>query len=93
MTARLRFARNDDIAPLIPAQAGIQQDEFWAPAFAGASGRDPKNQAHGASFQKNRAAPNALFHRQKFKAFDFAAAMTITAWSRSTLRDVTGDAD
>jgi len=42
-----------------------------------------KNHMHGAIFQIKRAARKVLIHRHKCKAFDFAAAVTITAPSRS----------
>ena len=48
----------------------------------------PKNHVRGARFQKNRAARKALIHRHKCKAFDFAAAMTITAPVSLSRRDV-----
>jgi hypothetical protein len=39
----------------------------------------PKNHVRGTLFHKKPAARNILIHRHKFKPFDFAAAMTITA--------------
>jgi hypothetical protein len=51
----------------------------------------PKNQARCALFSEKHAARKVLIHRHKCEASDFAAAMTITAPSRSLEGTSTGD--
>src|SRR5579863_6119727 len=77
-TSGVLFTKIPHIAALMRTTALLALAEW-----GGELQSTPKNQAHGVVLRNKCAGRNLLIHRHKSKHFDFAAAMTITAPSRS----------